>query len=244
MVLRDGLIEAVGSGARPPADARVIDVKGLTLTPGIIDGFGGVGLPAPRAAPRRRGRRQPRGRRPARRRRPSCSTACAPPMRSKARDTGVTTALVVPREGVLPGRSVLAQPVRRPPGGDGPAAARGPAPAHGHHPREVPGLADGDGGLRAPGPARCRALSRELGRVREGAARPQAAALRLGAGRVAGRAGGPAGPGRDRHPRERHPPRAGPGRRVQGEGRHRGRHAGAVRRPTSSRPAACRSSSA
>ena len=47
VVLRDGLIEAVGSGIRPPADARVIDVKGLTLTPGIIDGFGGIGLPAP-----------------------------------------------------------------------------------------------------------------------------------------------------------------------------------------------------
>ena len=31
----------------------MIDVKGLTLTPGLIDGFGGVGLPAPRARPLR-----------------------------------------------------------------------------------------------------------------------------------------------------------------------------------------------
>lgn len=110
VVLRDGLIEAVGSGIRPPADARVIDVKGLTLTPGIIDGFGGIGLPAP--APTRA---------PAGGAGPAAPAAVASPLAPqafvldrirtadalKARDTGVTTALVVPREGVLPGRSVL-----------------------------------------------------------------------------------------------------------------------------------------
>ena len=40
----------------------MIDGKGLTLTPGLIDGFAGIGLPpaAPRAAPERRlGRRRP-----------------------------------------------------------------------------------------------------------------------------------------------------------------------------------------
>src|SRR5262245_27143077 len=52
VVLRDGLIEAVGAGLPAPADARVIDGKGWTLTPGLIDGFGGVGLPA---APARTG---------------------------------------------------------------------------------------------------------------------------------------------------------------------------------------------
>src|SRR5687768_15234620 len=51
VILRDGVIEAVGPGIRPPADARVIDVKGLTLTPGIIDGFGSIGLPPPPARP-------------------------------------------------------------------------------------------------------------------------------------------------------------------------------------------------
>ena len=109
VVLRDGLIEAVGSDIRPPADARVIDVKGLTLTPGIIDAFGGVGLPSPPPA------RAPGGSAPA------APAAAASPLAPqafvleriraadalKARDTGVTTALVVPREGVLPGRSVL-----------------------------------------------------------------------------------------------------------------------------------------
>mgnify|MGYP003694463293 CR=1 FL=1 len=63
VVLRDGVVEAVGSGVKIPADARVIDAKGLTLTPGLIDGFGGIGLPAagpPRGAGWRR-RRQPAG---------------------------------------------------------------------------------------------------------------------------------------------------------------------------------------
>jgi imidazolonepropionase-like amidohydrolase len=101
VVLRDGLIHSVGAGAAPPADARVIDVSGLVLTPGIIDGFGGVGLPAPA-----------RGASPA-----PPSAGLAPHASAldrvrlaeigKTRDAGVTTALVVPAEGVAPGRSVL-----------------------------------------------------------------------------------------------------------------------------------------
>src|SRR5687767_15390011 len=106
VILRDGVIEAVGPGLRPPADARVIDVKGLTLTPGIIDGFGGIGLPA---APRTAGGG---GAGPA----PGASPLAPQALvldrvraadTLKARDRGVTTALVVPREGVLPERSVL-----------------------------------------------------------------------------------------------------------------------------------------
>src|SRR5689334_7108020 len=47
-VLRDGLIEAVGVSITVPTGARVIDASGMTVTPGIIDGYGGIGLPAPR----------------------------------------------------------------------------------------------------------------------------------------------------------------------------------------------------
>ena len=50
VVMRDGVIEAVGKGVAPPVGARVLSGKGLTLTPGLIDGFGGVGLPAPTPA--------------------------------------------------------------------------------------------------------------------------------------------------------------------------------------------------
>jgi imidazolonepropionase-like amidohydrolase len=103
VVVRDGLIEAVGAGAAVPTDARVIDVKGMTVTPGLVDGFGGIGLPAPR--PGGGGSPSP------------APSPLAPQALAldrvrlgealKARDSGITTALVVPREGILPGRSVL-----------------------------------------------------------------------------------------------------------------------------------------
>ena len=102
VVLRGGLVEAAGAGIRPPADARVIDVKGLAVTPGIIDGFGGVGLPAPSPgaspAPGPSGALAPQA---------LALDRLRPPDALKARDSGITTALVVPREGVAPGRSVL-----------------------------------------------------------------------------------------------------------------------------------------
>jgi N-acetylglucosamine-6-phosphate deacetylase len=39
LVLRDGVIEAVGEEVSPPADARIWDCKGKTLYPGLIDAF-------------------------------------------------------------------------------------------------------------------------------------------------------------------------------------------------------------
>lgn len=109
VVLRGGVIETVGVGAAVPPDARVIDGKGWTLTPGLIDGFGGVGLAAPRAAS---GPGSPGNAPPAPAASPLAPQAMAldkvrPVDALKARDSGVTTALVVPKEGVLPGRSVL-----------------------------------------------------------------------------------------------------------------------------------------
>jgi imidazolonepropionase-like amidohydrolase len=109
VLLRDGVIEAVGTSITVPADARVIDAKGLTLTPGLIDAFGGVGLPAspPRAAG---GGGSGAGASPP-------ANPLAPQAMAldrvrasealKARDAGITTALVIPKEGVLPGQSVL-----------------------------------------------------------------------------------------------------------------------------------------
>jgi len=107
LVMRDGVIEAVGAGVPVPPDARTIRADGLVLTPGLIDGFSGTGLPAPAS----------RG--------PGAGGATAAPPSSplapqamaldkvrvadalKARDAGITTVLVIPREGVLPGQSVI-----------------------------------------------------------------------------------------------------------------------------------------
>lgn len=109
VLLRDGVIEAIGVDLALPPGARVIDAKGLTVTPGLIDAFGGLGLPAP--TPRRAGAEEAA---PS----PRASSDLLTPQAStldrvrlgdalKARDKGITTALVIGREGVLPGRSVL-----------------------------------------------------------------------------------------------------------------------------------------
>lgn len=45
VVLRNGLIEAVGANVNPPADAWVIEGEGLTVYPGLIDGLSTVGIP-------------------------------------------------------------------------------------------------------------------------------------------------------------------------------------------------------
>jgi imidazolonepropionase-like amidohydrolase len=44
VVVRDGVIAAVGATAQPPADARIIDGAGLTVYPGIIDANSSVGI--------------------------------------------------------------------------------------------------------------------------------------------------------------------------------------------------------
>jgi imidazolonepropionase-like amidohydrolase len=46
VILRGGLIEAVGENLTPPADAWVIDCQGLTVYPGLIDALSTWGMPA------------------------------------------------------------------------------------------------------------------------------------------------------------------------------------------------------
>lgn len=47
IVIRNGVIEAVGASVRIPADARTVDLSGQTVYPGFIDAYGSLGLPAP-----------------------------------------------------------------------------------------------------------------------------------------------------------------------------------------------------
>ena len=49
LIIRDGVIEAIGRRVDIPADATVIDMSGKTIYPGFIDMFAHYGLPQPEA---------------------------------------------------------------------------------------------------------------------------------------------------------------------------------------------------
>src|SRR5690349_20137680 len=51
VVVRDGLIAAVGANAAVPADARTIDGTGLTVYPGVFDANTTLGIPRPSPTP-------------------------------------------------------------------------------------------------------------------------------------------------------------------------------------------------
>lgn len=68
IVVRDGIISAVGATVQPPADARIIDGSGLTVYPGLIDANSSIALgdtQANAAAAGRGGRGGGRGATPA-----------------------------------------------------------------------------------------------------------------------------------------------------------------------------------
>src|ERR1051325_4835766 len=47
VLIRKGLIEAVGPAVTIPPDARVLDLAGKTITPGLLDLTSSLGLPSP-----------------------------------------------------------------------------------------------------------------------------------------------------------------------------------------------------
>ena len=47
IVIRDGVIEAVGANVTPPVDARIVDLSGKTVAPAFIDLTSSLGLPQP-----------------------------------------------------------------------------------------------------------------------------------------------------------------------------------------------------
>src|SRR5205085_7305761 len=51
VVIRNGLIAAVGANATAPPDARIIDGTGLTVYPGLIDSYTNLALPEAAASP-------------------------------------------------------------------------------------------------------------------------------------------------------------------------------------------------
>lgn len=116
VVIRDGLIAAVGADVPPPPDARVLDYAGKTLYPGLIDLASMAGLREERDRPDAEGGlagflRAARdtsgwqGQDPHR----IVRDELRPQDRavSQWRNTGVTTALVAPARGMFRGQSAL-----------------------------------------------------------------------------------------------------------------------------------------
>ena len=111
VVIRDGLIEAVGANVAIPSDATVIDAKGKHVYPGLIDAQTSIGFPSATPAPRRRGgqRQTPTETLP------ETTPAFVAMREAKLSDddvetkraTGVTTILTVPAFGIFNGQSVI-----------------------------------------------------------------------------------------------------------------------------------------
>lgn len=126
IVIRRGLIHAIGPNVTAPADARVIDGAGLTVYPGLIDANTSLGVPQPQssAQPGRSAAGQPTINAPPQ---PAFFTApnsAQPPglqpevmaedviqaggdQTEAARSAGITAALTVPREGIFLGQSAF-----------------------------------------------------------------------------------------------------------------------------------------
>jgi len=137
VVVRNGLIEAVGENAAVPADAMVVDGEGLTVYPGLIDGLstwgqpgaatataaagrGGRGAntptpttPNPLAALPTAGAAEPRARGPEDR--PSTTSwlkiadevSATDPRIETARSAGFTTAASFPMRGIFAGQGAM-----------------------------------------------------------------------------------------------------------------------------------------
>lgn len=105
IVIRDGLITAVGASVAVPADARTIDLAGRTVSPGLIDLASPFGLAsAPAGGP---GATAPRftGIDPERRVADELQLSASDA--KSARDAGITAILVAPSRGLFRGQSAL-----------------------------------------------------------------------------------------------------------------------------------------
>ena len=118
VVVRDGLIAAVGSEAKVPADAQVFDGTGLTVYPGFVDALTNVGMqaarpqtsptpgtPTPAATPVQSNSNYPVGLRP--------EILATDDLRAgesqfeSVRNAGFTTVVTVGRTGIFNGQSAI-----------------------------------------------------------------------------------------------------------------------------------------
>lgn len=110
VVIRNGLIEAIGANVAVPADATTIDAKGLHVYPGLIDAQTSAGFVSP--APRRGGSGAARPADTASPE-PSADTLAVRNFRLSDEDadakraTGVTTIVAAPTAGIFNGQSFV-----------------------------------------------------------------------------------------------------------------------------------------
>ena len=116
IIIRDGLIAAVGADVPIPADARVLDMSKRTIAPGLIDLTSTLGLsgaPAPAAGGGGRGGGAPAAAGADRftgfeaNRLVADELKVSPSDARSARDAGITAALVSPARGAVRGLSAL-----------------------------------------------------------------------------------------------------------------------------------------
>jgi imidazolonepropionase-like amidohydrolase len=127
IVIRNGLIQAVGANVAAPADARLIEGAGLTVYPGLIDAYTSLGIPqaAQGAAPRTIGASASPSPPAAQQAQqfsslnPTQPVGLQPEIQAidyvrpggtdveAARNAGLTAALTSPREGIFMGQSAL-----------------------------------------------------------------------------------------------------------------------------------------
>jgi imidazolonepropionase-like amidohydrolase len=117
VVISNGLIDAVGAGVPIPPGARVIEGRGLTVYPGLIDSLTDIGLTPPPAAAARgsaAGATAPRGPRgPEDRpgttpwRNPADELTPNDPRVELWRKNGFTSVVTAPRNGIFPGQAAV-----------------------------------------------------------------------------------------------------------------------------------------
>jgi len=113
IVLRNGLIDAIGANVQPPADARVIDGTGMTIYPGLIDMGNGAGLDAPQPAAPATFRTSEEAERFKRSNILRADLEAAKVLRPDAPElarlagAGITTVLATPSAGLFKGQSAL-----------------------------------------------------------------------------------------------------------------------------------------
>jgi imidazolonepropionase-like amidohydrolase len=114
LIIRDGVIQSVGTTA-PPPDARIWDMKGLTIYPGFIDAYSDYGIPSrpegktdtvPRPSQEARGAAY--WNKAVAAQKDAAELFLPDPERAeKLRTQGFTSALIVPAGGIFKGRSAV-----------------------------------------------------------------------------------------------------------------------------------------